>query len=94
MDGICHPEVVISPIFSNFSFISSKEWMYHAAVLMKNDNIVLVGGQQRHDNHKRGEIVKSKDGNVVSLSGDFVFLPYFLPVQTLPWCSSGQSLTF
>ena len=69
VDGIRHPEVVISPIFSIFSFISSKEWMYHAAVVMENDNIILVGGQQRHDSHKRGEIVKSKDGNVVSLSG-------------------------
>ena len=95
MDGIRRPEVVISLIFSNLSFISSKEWMYHAAVVMKNDNIVLVGGQQRHDNHKRGEIVKSKDGNVVSLSGgSCFFLPYFLPVQTLPWSSSSQSLTF
>ena len=67
--------------------------MYHAAVVMKNDNIVLVGGQQRHDNHKRGEIVKSKDGNVISLSGVLVFLAYFLPFQTLPWSSSGPSLT-
>ena len=94
MDGIRRPEVVISLIFSNLSFISSKEWMYHAAVVMKNDNIVLVGGQQRHDSHMRGEIVKSKDGNVVSLSGGFCFFTVFLPVQTLPWCSSGQSLIF
>ena len=43
--------------------------MYHAAVVMKNDDIILVGGQQRHDSHMRGEIVKSKHGNVVSLSG-------------------------
>ena len=77
MDGIRHPEVVISPIFFNLSFISRKEWMYHAAVVMKNDNIILVGGQQRHDSHKRGEIVKSKDGNVVSLSGGSWFYAVF-----------------
>ena len=68
--------------------------MYHAAVVMENDNIILVGGQQRHDGHKRGEIVKSKDGNVVSLSGVLVFSAYFLPVQTLPWCRTGPSRTF
>ena len=52
--------------------------MYHAAVVMKNDDIILVGGQQRHDNHKRGEIVKSKDGNVVSLSrGLGIFSVFF-----------------
>ena len=68
---------MIPPKFSNLSFISSKEWMYHAAVVMKNDNIILVGGQQRHDSHKRGEIVKSKEGNEVSLSGgSWFFLPY------------------
>ena len=81
VDGIRRPEVVISRIFSNLSFISSKEWMYHAAVVMKNDNIVLVGGQQRHDNHKRGEIVKSKDGNVVSLSGGLGIFSVFFTIS-------------
>ena len=50
--------------------------MYHAAVVMENDNIILVGGQQRHDSHKRGEIVKSEDG-YVKVAEDLKHLCFF-----------------
>ena len=59
LDTLCHLKVLyIVSLVMNLLF--RKDTLHHAAVVMQNDTIILVGGLYRTSDRKTGEVVRSK----------------------------------
>ena len=59
LDTLCHLKVLyIVSLVMNLLF--RKDTLYHAAVVMQNDTIILVGGLYRTSDRTTGEVVRSK----------------------------------